>query len=119
MSISKGFLVDIDVTEPAPADSAIMRRRLLGVGLGGAVAALVPLLSGRASATTTTGSTTDTTPGSTADTAAATTTTTTPPKRPTDADITELAFAQTLEVAIRDLYDVALRTDVFDRISEP
>jgi hypothetical protein len=100
--------VDIDVTEPAPADSAIMRRRLLGIGLGGAVASLLPLLSGRASATTTTSSTSDTT--------AATTTTTAPPKQPTGEDSVMLAFAQTLEVAARDLYDVALDTKVFDEM---
>ncbi len=101
--------MDIDVTEPPPADSAIMRRRLLGVGLGGAVASLLPLLSGRASATTTTTSTSDTT-------AATTTTTTAPPKRPTREDEVMLAFAQTLEVAARDLYDVALDTEVFDEM---
>ncbi len=98
--------MDIDVNEPIPADGAIMRRRLLGVGLGGAVVSLLPLLSGRASATTT--------PGSTSDTTAATTTTTSPPSQPTDDDAKLLAFAQTLEVAIRDLYDVALRNDIFD-----
>jgi hypothetical protein len=97
--------VDIDVTEPAPADSAILRRRLLGVGLGGAVVSLLPFLSGRASATTTTGSTSDTT---------AATTTTAPPKRPSTDDVTLLGFAQTVELATRDLYDVALGTAKFD-----
>ena len=43
--------MDIDVTEPAPADSAL-RRRLLGIGLGGAAVSLLPFLVGRASATT-------------------------------------------------------------------
>jgi hypothetical protein len=100
--------VDIDVTEPAPADSAILRRRLLGIGLGGAAASILPLLSGRASATTTTSSTSDTT--------AATTTTTSPPRQPTSADNVMLTFAQTLEVAARDLYDVALDTKVFDEM---
>ena len=102
-SISKGFRVDIDVTEPKAADSAIMRRRLLGLGLGGAAVSLLPFLSGRASATTTT----------TSDTVAATTTTA-PPKRPTDTDAALLGFAQTVELAARDLYDVALGTKDFD-----
>ena len=43
--------MDIDVTEPASADSAL-RRRLLGIGLGGAAVSLLPFLMGRASATT-------------------------------------------------------------------
>jgi ferritin-like protein len=97
--------VDNDVTEPAPADSAIMRRRLLGIGLGGAAASLLPFLGGRASATTP--------PGSTSDTTAATTTTS-PPKLPTDDDVALLGFAQSVELAARELYDVALGTDGFD-----
>jgi hypothetical protein len=92
--------VDIDVTEPNTADSATMRRRLLGIGWGGAAASLLPWLSGRATATTTT--------------SAATTTTTVPPKRPADDDVTLLGFAQSVELAARDLYDVALATDDFD-----
>jgi hypothetical protein len=96
--------VDIDVTEPAPADSAL-RRRLLGIGLGGAAVSLLPFLMGRASATTTTGSTSDTTPA---------TTTTAPPKRPSTDDVTLLGFAQSVELAARDLYDVALGTSGFE-----
>jgi hypothetical protein len=97
--------VDIDVTEPAQPDSAL-RRRLLGIGLGGAAVSLLPFLVGRAGATT---------PSSApADTAAATTTTTSPPKRPTDKDVTLLGFAQTIELAARNLYDVALATKDFD-----
>jgi hypothetical protein len=97
--------VDIDVTEPAQPDSAL-RRRLLGIGLGGAAVSLLPFLVGRAGATTP-----STAP---ADTAAATTTTTSPPKRPTDKDVTLLGFAQTIELAARNLYDVALATKDFD-----
>lgn len=96
--------MDIDVTEPAPADSAL-RRRLLGIGLGGVALSLLPFLMGRASATTTTGSTSDTTP---------TTTTTAPAKRPSTDDVTLLGFAQSVELAARDLYDVALGTSGFD-----
>ena len=53
--------------EPAPDDRAFLRRRLLGIGLGGAAVSLLPFLSGRASATTP--------PTTTSDTTAATTTT--------------------------------------------
>ncbi len=92
--------------ESAPDDTAFIRRRLLGIGLGGAAISLLPFLSGRASATTPSTSTSDTTPA---------TTTTAPPKRPTDADVTLLGFAQTVELAARQLYDVALGTDgLFD-----
>lgn len=82
--------MDIDVNEPAPDDGPNLRRRLLGIGIGGAAVSLLPFLSGRASATT------------------PPTTTTAPPKRPTADDTTLLSFAQGVELAIRDLYDVAL-----------
>jgi hypothetical protein len=91
--------VDIDVMEPAPDDKAFLRRRLLGIGLGGAAVSLLPFLSGRATATTPPNST------------VAPTTTTAPPKRPTDDDVTLLGFAQTVELAARQLYDVALGTN--------
>jgi Ferritin-like domain len=96
--------VDIDVTEPSAADSAL-RRRLLGIGLGGAAVSLLPFLVGRANATTPTTGPSDT---------AATTTTSAPPKRPTDDDVALLGFSQSVELAVRNLYDVALGTDVFD-----
>jgi hypothetical protein len=97
--------VDIDVTEPASADNAL-RRRLLGIGLGGTVVSLLPFLVGRASATTPNSGPTDTSP--------ATPSTTSPPLRPTPDDVTLLGFAQSIELAARDLYDVALDTDAFD-----
>lgn len=103
MRISKGLFVDIDVTEPTPADSATGRRRLLGIGLGGAAASLLPFLGGRASAATTTPATTP-----------PATTTTASPKRPTADDISLLGFAQTVELAAGALYDVALQLDGFD-----
>ena len=96
--------MDMDVTEPAAADSAL-RRRLLGIGLGGAAVSLLPFLVGRANATTPT-------TGPSATTAA--TTTTAPPKRPSDNDVTLLGFAQSVELAARNLYDVALGTNDFD-----
>ncbi|HEX2782338.1 MAG TPA: ferritin-like domain-containing protein [Ilumatobacteraceae bacterium] len=101
--------MDIDVMESAPDDKAFIRRRLLGIGLGGAAISLLPFLSGRASATTPPNSTSDTTP--------AATTTTAPPKRPTDDDVSLLGFAQTVELAARHLYDVALGTNgLFDEV---
>ena len=98
--------MDIDVIEPAPDDKASLRRRLLGIGLGGAAVSLLPFLTGRASATTTTTSTS--TPA---------TTTTAPPKRPTDDDVALLGFAQSVELAARQLYDVALGVSgLFDEV---
>jgi hypothetical protein len=94
----------MDVTEPAQPDSAL-RRRLLGIGLGGAAVSLLPFLVGRASATT---------PNSGPPATAGATTTTSPPKRPTDDDVVLLGFAQTIELAARNLYDVALATKDFD-----
>jgi hypothetical protein len=100
--------VDIDVKEPATADGGMVRRRLLGIGLGGAAVSLLPLFSGRAAA-----STPDTTPNSSPETSGATTTTS-PPQRPTDADASLLAFAQGVELTVRDLYDAALRVKGWD-----
>ena len=104
--------MDIDVTEPAPDDKASLRRRLLGIGLGGAAVSLLPFLSGRASATTP-----PTTPPTTTSDTTAATTTTAPPLRPTDGDVPLLGFAQSVELAARQLYDVALGTKgLFDDI---
>lgn len=97
--------MDIDVKEPAPDDGQVLRRRLLGIGLGGAAVSLLPFLSGRAAATTPPSST----PGSTA-----VPTTSAPPKRPTSDDAALLGLAQGIELAARDLYDVALGIDAFD-----
>ncbi|MEY2415416.1 MAG: hypothetical protein QOH53_750, partial [Ilumatobacteraceae bacterium] len=96
--------MDIDVTEPAAADGAL-RRRLLGIGLGGAAVSLLPFLVGRANATTPTTGPSDTT---------AATTTTAPPKQPTGDDVSLLGFSQSVELAARNLYDVALGTSDFD-----
>jgi hypothetical protein len=93
--------VDIDVTEQASPDCAL-RRRLLGIGLGGAAVSLLPFLMGRANATTPPSGPT------------ATTTTTTPPKRPSGDDVALLGFSQSVELAARNLYDVALTADGFD-----
>ncbi|MCU1502084.1 MAG: hypothetical protein JWM12_1438 [Ilumatobacteraceae bacterium] len=97
-----------------PATSGVARRRLLGLGLGGAAAALVPAIAGRAAASTPptsdatsgTGGTNGTLVGTT--TADAATTTTAPPKRPTDADIPMLNFVQSAELSAYRLYKMAL-----------
>jgi len=67
-------------------------------------AALAPWLSGRAPATSGTGDTTTT---------EAATTTTAPPKKPDADDIVTLGFLQSVELTIRDLYDIALQGKVF------
>ena len=127
----------LGAAEQRAADHTVARRRLLAAGATGTALSLLPFLAGRAGAApASTGSTTDSTgdstadstggstadstaattggstAGSTADTAAATTTTA-PPKRPTDDDIVLLSFAQMLELAARDLYNVALGKSVF------
>jgi hypothetical protein len=78
---------------PGTSPDAGLRRRLLGAGLVGLVGSLVPSVASRVSAAP-------------ADDPA--TTTTAPPQRPTDADVALLQFAQTIELAAVDLYDVAL-----------
>ncbi|MEO5898495.1 MAG: ferritin-like domain-containing protein [Ilumatobacteraceae bacterium] len=104
-----------------PGAHGAFRRRLLGIGLGGAAAALVPAVLGRASASTppNTGAPTGTADG-TADTAGASTggsaapstnaatSTTAPPKRPVEADLPLLNFAQAAELAANELYKLAL-----------
>lgn len=47
----------------------------------------------------------------------AATTTTAPPKKPTAADIELLNFAQSVELTIRDLYDVAITAGVFEGLA--
>lgn len=76
----------------SPATSRTSRRALLGLGIGGAAASLLPLLTGRASAS--------------ASTDAATTTA--PPKRPTADDTALLGAAQQVELAAVALYEGAI-----------
>jgi hypothetical protein len=52
--------------------------------------------------------------GDTTGSSGAATTTTAPPKRPTAADMDLLVFAQSLELTIRDLFDVAIDGGVFE-----
>jgi|CXWL01.1.fsa_nt_gi hypothetical protein len=70
-----------------------LRRRLLGAGIVGLAGSLLPSLAARASA-------------STPDDAAPTTTA--PPQRPTGDDVALLQFAQSVELAVVELYGVAL-----------
>lgn len=77
----------------AAEQGAGLRRRLIGAGLLGLTGALLPSLASRAGA-------------SSGDGEAATTTA--PPKRPTDDDVTQLGFAQSVELAAVDLYDAAI-----------
>jgi hypothetical protein len=110
--------VDTDLTD-APGDGTpgiATRRRLLGAGLTGAALSLLPVAARRAGAQSD-GATTTTTAaaGATTSTAPATTTTA-PPKRPTDSDITALAFAQTIELAAFRLYQAALAAGGLDDV---
>jgi Ferritin-like domain len=82
--------------------SRVGRRRLLGLGGGAAAASLLPSFGGQAHAGASDESTT---------TSEAAPSTTAPPKRPTSGDAELLAFAQTVELAARNLYDVALADD--------
>lgn len=113
-----------------PGTRGAFRRRLIGIGLGGAAAALAPALIVRASASTppTGGGPGGTADGAgpggtadgTADTSGATTggsaavspesgtTTTAPPKRPAEADLPLLNFAQSAELGAHELYKLAL-----------
>ena len=89
-------------TEP-PATAASRRslaKRLLGLGVGGAVvAAVVPQIGGRAGASTP--------PSGGAGSASASTTTTTAPKRPTEEDVVLLNFVQGAEIGAYQLYQSA------------
>lgn len=97
------------------------RRRVLTAGLTGAVA--TALIGSRVSATTPTEPPTTEGEGSTpaAGSVAGSTppgsaapTTTAAPERPTDEDVSLLAFAQGAELAARDLYTAAVESEVSD-----
>lgn len=95
-------LVDIDLPDTSPADAAGrepgagLRRRLLGAGIVGIAGSLLPSLVSRAAA---------------ASPDEAATTTTAPPQRPTNDDVALLQFAQSVELAVVELYDLALESD--------
>ena|GEM_PF-530145 len=103
----------------AGESAPMARRRVLAAGVSGAALSLLPWLSDRAGAQARTAP-----PTSGGETVIAPTPTTTapptatppppPPKRPTAPDIELLAVAQTIELAIRDLYDVALAAKSFE-----
>lgn len=87
---------DHEAAGSAPSTDSVMRRRLLGAGVAGLAVSLFPRFASRVSATTTPE---ESTPA---------TTTTAPPRQPTGADADLLAFAQSMELAIVELYDLAL-----------
>jgi Ferritin-like domain len=87
---------DTDVLADA-ASSSGLRRRLLGAGLIGLAGSLLPGLASRA--------------GASPDQSPDQSTTTAPPRQPDSADIAQLSFAQTIELAARQLYSAALATD--------
>ena len=102
----------------AGESAPMARRRILAAGVSGAALSLLPWLSDRAGAQARTappisGGETVIAPAPTT-TAAPAPSTTAPPKRPTAADIELLAVAQTIELAIRDLYDAALAANSFE-----
>ena len=78
---------------PQTASILGLRRQLLGAGLIGLAGAFLPSLASAAGAS----------PDQT--------TTTAPPRQPDSADLTQLAFAQTAELAAHRLYGLALATD--------
>jgi hypothetical protein len=78
-----------------------LRRRLIGAGLIGVAGSLVPRFAARATASTP-DDTTETT------TATAATTTTAPPQQPTTEDVDVLGFAQSIELAAAQLYEMAV-----------
>jgi len=93
----------MELTEPPPSDAPtrrLGRRGALGLGVGGVAATLV---ARRAAASPPPDDSTD----GTADDATATSPppTSIAPLRPTDADVELLAFAQSIELAARELYD--------------
>ena len=87
---------DHEAAGPAPSTDRVMRRRLLGAGVAGIAASLLPRFASRVSATTE------------PENSVAATTTTAPPERPTDADVDLLAFAQSVELAAVALFDMTL-----------
>jgi Ferritin-like domain len=88
----------VDTTALGENSAASRRRFLRAVGLGGTLAAL-PVVARTASAQS--GSTT-----APEAPAAPATTTTAPPLRPTSADVQLLGFAQSVELAAVDVYDI-------------
>jgi hypothetical protein len=96
-------LVDMDSPDTSTVDTGVsadvaspsgFRRRLVGAGLIGLAGSLVPGLAARAGAS----------PDQT--------TTTAPPKRPSDADLELLRFAQAAELAAEALFDTALTSEL-------
>jgi hypothetical protein len=87
------------------------RRRVLAAGVTGTALGLLGARTASASQATTTTSSETTTPGAGAPTTAATTTTL-PPRQPTPTDIPVLQYAESIELAARDLYTAAIAAGV-------
>jgi hypothetical protein len=104
----------VDILQAAEQPDRVVpgtaRRRILAAGLGGAAASLLPFLGGQAGAAPRTVPPTD--PTDTAETEAPTTTQA-PVQRPTQDDVAVLGFAQSVELTLRDLYDIVLGGNVF------
>lgn len=98
--------------------ASLLRRGLIAAGLSGVAISALPWLGSRAGAQARTVPPATTTPAATTTTTPAPTTTA-PPLRPTAKDIPLLAFVQSVELSIRDLYDVALQATVFDEATTP
>lgn len=90
------------------------RRRVLTAGVAGTALGLLGVRTAAASQATTTTSTTSTTTASSGAPTTEATTTTLPPRQPTAADIPLLNFAESIELAARDLYGVAIAAGVKD-----
>lgn len=103
--------------QPDGVTPGAARRRILAAGLGGAAASLLPFLGGRAGAAPRSVPPTDPT-GSDGAQAVAPTTTQAPEKRPTQDDVAVLSFAQSVELTLRDLYDIVLGGNVFTDLVE-
>jgi hypothetical protein len=99
---------DASPVAAARPQASTARRRLIGAGIAGLAGALVPRLAGSAGASTDTTTGDSTTAGTTDGTQA--TTTTAPPKRPTPGDVELLSFAQSIELAAAELYEMALES---------
>jgi hypothetical protein len=110
-------LDDIDLQPRAGARSPQDRRAFLRrIGIGGAAAAAGSVLAARSAAAQTSTTSVSTAvsavpiaaPISTPDTTVPATTTTAPPRQPTPTDLVVYAFAQSLELAMSDVYRAAI-----------
>ena len=88
------------------------RRRVLTAGVAGTALGLLGVRTAAASQATTTTSTTPTTTAGSGSPTTQETTTTLPPRQPTPTDIPVLQYAESIELAARDLYTAAITAGV-------